>query len=1224
MINFTLGKEVAVDDLVTSDQINSVALAGNSRARAVGDVPWRVGFYLFNSARQVRNPDEFLWPSLGEYWEHYQHANPDVDQRWPEADPGEPEGANLASTMMGFVHGNPGALPEIERLYKEDEWGGNLLQPANLGATPAQVWYYGQRQRGAYDPATGSQNVPAFEAAQDYAHVDQLSTEVWYPVESAGVVSLALSGMGTQAHGRSYGGYLPQPEYLGHCNDADQTPSFEYIFSALRAGVTTNGTNPCTGTAAMIFTGSCPSWTPGYSPTHVRGILRTTHAYFVVLWNGTIYTLPTKDYTEGPYCSGGALEKPAGDQIARLALHSYVKDFRGSDDDRALPGYNVEDYGFDFDRFDRSQYFLSPNIGHADGEYIVGDYPLYRWTGAASHAAGSYGVYAGGGTTHAYQTGYVLGGAFLLAAKLTAPVTVELVGTSGAVLREITLAPDENGDASAVTWFEDAPTPAPLSVRLKTAAVFDDDTGTLEVECTEQMAYKPEAHDRYLWLRMASTTGATTGNVDGRGTDCPTPRALSDAYFASGCIVSRTPASIYGDPATVNDNAGFDAFRRFTRDKFRIQRRQQAIGYAVESGKSVLWFKRYSYLNSSFDLFEGIAPPAAAMTPGGLENGIEYVVRSGSITYGSTTYSAGQRFTATTDPEFTGTGLLYVYNGIRHTAPPGGHSNEWLMNVETQLYHPSNNNLWKPAAVADFFAYCQRCHVLAPRISGTQNLDLRRHFNYGMSMLISPEAPPGYHYAGTANTFTGWTTEQRVRFYKSCRIYEPWPEIESAIIEIEGGEEIVKLTFTGRFHHCGTEEDGFSGDLARDMTTWTATQLNGEKFRSFENGIRQYLYHIHRGGLEGDYHPPPKIGDMGAEAPTPSGNPYGSVYPHFFFLKLIPLVHADSNTTVEETDTPIVMDTAQHAELFARGMCEAFVDSVTSKSYGCQLYVTMAYDYRWENLLFQAASGRWLGSLPGEARPDGMSGFSALPSTVLYAEVFSQLARAYNLLDKLRLLLPMQLLYRTNAYRGTMAVTPQWDTGSKAVWTGAPPPATTPDPFGWSDWEVWADGMGATSAAHLQITGTGWEMVTVRDVVQFKLELLDANAIHALPSAFHDMLEGQSGFVGWNSTALLWYVGVPVTVESEAQDCPDNSGMDRFFWNGSGWRFEAYPEPPDNETRTCDVFTSGTMDPGTPPSGTFRADGAGVCANSSFRSIGVEPASQLGRFVTCPLVAHTE
>ena len=141
------------------------------------------------------------------------------------------------------------------------------------------------------------------------------------------------------------------------------------------------------------------------------------------------------------------------------------------------------------------------------------------------------------------------------------------------------------------------------------------------------------------------------------------------------------------------------------------------------------------------------------------------------------------------------------------------------------------------------------------------------------------------------------------------------------------------------------------------MSTWSTTQMNGETFRSLENGIRQYLYHIYAGGGGGTYNPAPKIGDLAAEVPNPDGNPYGAIYPHFFFVKLMPLVRADGNDEMTAEDTPIVMDLAQQGETYLRAMCEAFIDGVSSVDYGCRNYITEAFDYRYENLLYDVAAG---------------------------------------------------------------------------------------------------------------------------------------------------------------------------------------------------------------------------------------------------------------------------
>src|ERR1051326_2834674 len=89
-----------------------------------------------NKWRDQFNPSDggFLFPSQAEFFDIYQHLDPEVDGQatWPETGPGEPEGANLANPMMAFVFGNPDLSQEDVRLSDRI----NLLPPTAPDGTP--------------------------------------------------------------------------------------------------------------------------------------------------------------------------------------------------------------------------------------------------------------------------------------------------------------------------------------------------------------------------------------------------------------------------------------------------------------------------------------------------------------------------------------------------------------------------------------------------------------------------------------------------------------------------------------------------------------------------------------------------------------------------------------------------------------------------------------------------------------------------------------------------------------------------------------------------------------------------------------------------------------------------------------------------------------------------------------------------------------------------------
>jgi hypothetical protein len=163
-ITFTRAETVEPGDAITSRQLASLADAFNSRIRSgLGDATYRIPYYLFQAARQIRNSDGgFLFPSQGEFFEQYQSLEPQ-DGQWPNSFAGTPEGVNVSNPLGAFVFGNQSA--DIDNETDRIETVAFLVNGA-APATLADYWTLGQLQRGAIDPDTGAIASPALDAAR--------------------------------------------------------------------------------------------------------------------------------------------------------------------------------------------------------------------------------------------------------------------------------------------------------------------------------------------------------------------------------------------------------------------------------------------------------------------------------------------------------------------------------------------------------------------------------------------------------------------------------------------------------------------------------------------------------------------------------------------------------------------------------------------------------------------------------------------------------------------------------------------------------------------------------------------------------------------------------------------------------------------------------------------------------------------------------------------------
>jgi hypothetical protein len=592
---------------------------------------------------------------------------------------------------------------------------------------------------------------------------------------------------------------------------------------------------------------------------------------------------------------------------------------------------------------------------------------------------------------------------------------------NGSEAGRITLTP-EGGHAEGIQIFEAALGPGSLEVDLPDGVRLDPG-GELFVEASERLAYQPQLHDWALVTRLATYDGSFD-RPDGLGFECADARKISDNLFDYGVVVpvalSVDSAPVGIEPA-INQNAVFDAARRFSQH-CRIVPRWNIVRYAVTGGKSVLWFDRYARGMSNavpIDLLENIAPNRLAIEPGQIVWGRRYRVKSGRIRYADTEYTATQEFVGLEGlSEFESFGGdVREVDGIRRTAEPQGFTNRWCLHATLKPYANSESSIWKPEAYADQVTpFLDRCHVDSPEIR--VDAVLKDHFTFGQDPILGTESLPGQRYVKIGPNSFHYTHANRLNcaeddpvcladreaFYRSCRIYEPPVEIESTEVVTVGGAELVKVTLTGRLHHC---EGVAPGTISDDIGAWDIDALrNTETYRTLENGIREYLV-AQTVGTNASR----KIGDwaLNSGLSFETDTPFGSCYPTFFFVQLLPEPYLDNNDDQDDHDSPIYHDQVRQAELYLRASCEGFVDGITTASLACGGSTIGAFDFTYENLMYAANNNRWIPWQPQAVRPDNPQGFGPNPNTDLSAEVYNSLVQAWNLLTDARIYLPSQL-----------------------------------------------------------------------------------------------------------------------------------------------------------------------------------------------------------------------
>ena len=682
-------------------------------------------------------------------------------------------------------------------------------------------------------------------------------------------------------------------------------------------------------------------------------------------------------------------------------------------------------------------------------------------------------VVAGTIGTVSASAGNWLVSGFIRATNLSSPVPVSFVA-DGVTVGSGTLTPE----AGAIV--------IPFSAGVPSVEIMLNDTafGTgvvIEWEVAEVYEYRPGLHD--LWVLLRLSGAKRDDQLDGSGRYTTNAREMWEAYRDNGVIPKLAEENAFPDDVderTINRNAVFDAFRRASQ-VVRCITREQIRGYAIEGGKSVIWINP-------------LAPSLNGLPDADTLSGIR--------------------------------------DEIATEAPDGGYSNEWVMVPQFKAYHPSATSLWAPETYSDFFANSDRCAFYMP--SGS-SIELRRHFNSSdptrASLSLAPEVASGMRYARNLNF--GASEE----FFRSCRIYEPPLEIESAVTEASGE---VKITFTGRMHH---HHSLAPSSLDRDVSSWDLADLLTETqdYRTDENALRDYLAHVDTGSRHCEYTGPGNTSFSSTVQLLPD-NPFGTCYPTFWFVKMLPAPKADGNNSNSKADTAFTHDVMSTAETYIRAMCEGFVDGQSSQDYGCAVGVQAVYDYTFANLCYDAFGGTSITTMPTEetdridaedVRTDAPLGYGPLPTVAAAAEQWNQYASAVNKLTAVRVTLPFQLLVESRVDTTTRA-TPATNTAGTAgdcttltrgffsdIAGGGLPPTTVITPYTAAINASGVNTVGYQTGVAFDCSGTNF---VIRNQVQeddYKFEYTDPDAENAVPPDWRDMLPG--------SAEMLWEVTETVT-----------------------------------------------------------------------------------------------
>jgi hypothetical protein len=653
------------------------------------------------------------------------------------------------------------------------------------------------------------------------------------------------------------------------------------------------------------------------------------------------------------------------------------------------------------------------------------------------------------------------------------------------------------------------------------------------------------------------------------------------------------------------------------------------------------------------DCLAGIAPDPGAVPTGQIRWKRNYKVwgNSGKVTYNDQEVNPGQTFQGVqnkTDFSTSGDAVVYELDGIKHTAEPENFTNEWLVGFQFKGFNNKAASIWKPDAYGRFFSFSERCHFypnsLSLSMTDPRDVMAMRQFAYGDNIWLAPEAPTGYRLAlGLNQKFcdesdTDCITRKK-NFYKSCRLYEPDLEIESVELVDAPTGDLVKVTMKGRFHY---DPDTAPASFLPNPNTWNLTALRNEPYRTTDNALREWLYHKATG-----INPSIKVGDSAenSNAYTQIDAPYGTVLPHIFFTKLIPIPYADNNNIQDHWDTPFLHDQFQMLELYLRVICEGFVDGKTSAELGCQTGISAIYDYTFQNLCFDAFEGKWFPPVPGQptslieslhTRGDFPQGFGPLPNTIAAAETYNNFAKAINKLVTVRVMLPskfQQRELRGEEYQSVIATNPDGSYRPCESKPGLPGviyegigPDPTPTPY--RDWEDAGDppaiGTGyswdyaidnATQA--YTCDGDKWVIWAVRTSYNFRWTLTDPDAYLAIPESWRSQLDADGSFLAHFASATEVQIKETGPYEGST-DCLGSPG----WWPVATGVYLRFPESHPVVQDVCQFFNnSGTIHAPTLPGQVLPGGyNLGPCTYSVISSATLTPIPNDGIAFTVPLV----
>lgn len=1003
-------KKVRIGYSPRHSEHNSLAAAFNSRILSgLGDCAWRIFYYAYSTFRGVRNPQDTNFPAQDEWFTFYANIEPKMSYgriSWPEGSAGDPEGANVANPFLAWIFGNAGRVTapngEKDKTYKEIHgyWsepirlGGLEVNPPELPeddsghASLNTVWRDSENQRGcvAYLKNYKYTSSPAQQQAESGQKEAQLL--------SLGIVAAARKHLRFVMESPSLGRYAPSfvPYVNGrggifrkkNAEKAQIGQAMFYYLSYFRGSedqrarhnltgndVTTDGFDFETFFSRQFLL--APNYSsPRFEKDDAGSVKKDSLGNFLIKYDETGYP---ELYPESLTLSW---TYPLQD-ASKLNIIKTANETLNNNDFLFKSGNGSEfntnpNPSHDLNRFCLSSIFIqSSDIavkyefesevllrGFLIDMYVNGNlyetipiipdykYKANRVTGETNeNLKNSYKQY------YIYQFNKIHYFEYPVKGK----VSFRARGTEGV----------------------EAPTPqkhGTVCLGLKIPNVLDK--FTILIKFAHVLEMKPSAADAYVIMRIATTEGLgeNAGEMDPVGHfNSDQAKKVFKNYMKYGVAYNLSRKSLAKNDVYVSANPVYESARKFISSHIKMADRYSLVDYAIEQGRSVLYFKRYRFgmKKTGMDSFRGLGPSitqvgnrnmigSATETFIPITQGKKYIVldmdksssnyiiyvegdekislKHGSIFIGRNYYYASY-FSSVRIGIYELDGIITRDHVSRTSSSsimvddekqrsPGAISNEWSMFMSYNLYHPSNSSAWKPEMYGDIMgalnARCLTSSYALENFSRTSK-NVKLHLanvswrQYDKPLVV--ESPSAYNYIEGANTnlqYAQWqdNNDYVEDFAASCPIYQRPYYIRSVtrVNEFDPKCDVIKVTMQGRLNALGGI---IPGSFRENVRQWKSRML-AENIRTDENAIISYLLSMGIAHCKREV-----IGDVALDNQNfwAGNRPWGCCYPRFYFVKLIPYVSAGS---------VMYSDHYRQMEYYLRAMCNGFVNTQSELS----------------------------------------------------------------------------------------------------------------------------------------------------------------------------------------------------------------------------------------------------------------------------------------------------